>query len=125
MNIRIVTLVAATTLLSACTDQDWQHALTYAGVGGSHQTGPQTQPAATAQPQATTKPAPIAQSAPMTAQATPPTAPPAQVAPQPNAFCESVASQDARGNDFDPATERRVFVQSYQQCVAVFGSVTQ
>ncbi|HKD46129.1 MAG TPA: hypothetical protein VKB67_00420 [Rhizomicrobium sp.] len=125
MKIRIVMLVATAMLLSACTDQDWQHALTYAGVGGSHQNDPQTRPVATAQPQATTQPAPIAQSAPMTAQATPPTAPPAQTAPPPNAFCESVASQDARGNDFDSATERRVFVQSYQQCVAVFGSVTQ
>ena len=109
MNPRIVICIAAALLLSACSDQDWSHALTFVGVGGSK--------AAPAQPR------PVAQSRPM-AQAAP-TQAPAQHAAPPNQFCESVASQDAQGNDFDPATQQRVFVQSYQQCVAVFGNATK
>ena len=109
MNPRIAISIAAALLLSACSDQDWSHALTFVGVGGSK--------AAPAQPR------PVAQSRPM-AQAAPAQAPAQQAAP-PNQFCESVASQDAQGNDFDPATQQRVFVQSYQQCVAVFGGATK
>jgi hypothetical protein len=122
MKIHIVTLLAVATLLSACTDQDWEHALTYTGMGGSQQNQSQARPAAAAQPVATAGPAP------MTAQAATSPAPapiPDGAQPQPNAFCESVAAQDAQKNDFDPPTQRRVFVQSYQQCVAVFGDVTK
>lgn len=107
---RIVALIAAALLLSACSDQDWSHALTFVGVGGSKAAPVQPRPAAQTRPMAQAAPAP------------------AQVAPQaapPNQFCESVASQDAQGNDFDPATQQRVFVQSYQQCVAVFGNATK
>ena len=63
---------------------------------------------------------------PMTTQAAPAAAPiPEGAQPQPNAFCMSVATQDAGGNDFDPATQQRVFVQSYRQCVAVFGDAAK
>lgn len=117
MKIRIVTLLAAALLLSACTDQDWQHALTFTGMGGSSDSETQAQPATAA-----AAPASVAQAAPAPAQGAPI---PEGAQPRPNAFCENVASQDAGGNDFDPATQRRVFVQSYQQCVAVFGGVTQ
>jgi hypothetical protein len=69
---------------------------------------------------------PPARSAPVTARAEPMPAPiPEGAQPQPNQFCASVATQDAGGNDFDPATQQRVFVQSYRQCVAVFGDVAK
>ncbi len=40
MKIHIVTLLAVATLLSACTDQDWEHALTYTGMGVRSSNGP-------------------------------------------------------------------------------------
>jgi hypothetical protein len=114
MKIHITAFLAAACLLSACSDQDWNHALSYTGL--SHdEPSPEVQSAASAAP------------TPMTAHVT---AAPASVAAAdapagPNAFCASVASQDSQTNDFDPATQRRVFVQSYQQCVTVFGDVTK
>jgi hypothetical protein len=55
------------------------------------------------------------------------TAPPAAIAsvaaPAENpmtGFCRSVASQDATGNGFDTATQRRVYIQSYTQCAALY-----
>lgn len=111
MKIRIAAFLAAACLVSGCSDQDWNHALTFTGLGGAHDDALDAQPVARAP-------------APMTAQVT--TAPiPDGAQPRPNAFCESVASQDTQGNNYDPATQRRVFVQSYQQCVAVFGDVTK
>jgi hypothetical protein len=109
MKSHIPAFLAAAVFLSACSDQDWNHDLTFTGLG--HENAPEAQPAA-------------ARPAPMTAQVA--SAPiPEGAQPQPNAFCESVASQDAQGNNYDAATQRRVFVQSYQQCVAVFGDVTK
>jgi len=105
MTPRIAVCLAAALLLSACSDQDWSHALTYVGVHDSN-----TAPA---------QPRPVARTTPAPVQAA------AAQAPQPNQFCESVASQDAQTNDFDPPTQRRVFVQSYQQCVTIFGDVTK
>jgi hypothetical protein len=107
MKIRIAAFLAAACFLAGCSDQDWNHALTFTGLGGSHDDQPP--PAAPAPTVAQVIPAPVPEGA----------------QPQPNAFCESVASQDAGGNDFDPPTQRRVFVQSYRQCVAVFGDVTK
>jgi hypothetical protein len=110
MKIHIAAFLAAACLVSGCSDQDWNHALTFTGLG--HENAPDAQPVARAAP------------APMRAQVA--SAPiPEGAQPQPNAFCESVASQDAQGNNYDPATQRRVFVQSYQQCVAVFGDITK
>jgi|HubBroStandDraft_2_1064218.scaffolds.fasta_scaffold1064815_2 hypothetical protein len=112
MKSHIPAFLAAAVFLSACSDQDWNHALTFTGLGGSHDNASDAPPVARAAP------------APMTAQVT--TAPiPDGAQPRPNAFCESVASQDTQGNNYDPATQRRVFVQSYQQCVAMFGDVTK
>lgn len=109
MTPRIAACLAAALFLSACSDQDWSHALTYVGVHDSNAAPAQSRPVAQTRP--------VAQPAPVQAAA-------AQ-APQPNQFCESVASQDAQSNDFDPPTQRRVFVQSYQQCVTIFGDVTK
>jgi len=114
MKIHIAAFLASAVFLSACSDQDWNHALTFTGLGGAHDNSA-AEPAAAAQ---------RAAPAPMRAQVA--SAPiPEGAQPQPNAFCESVASQDAQGNNYDPATQRRVFVQSYQQCEAVFGDVTK
>jgi hypothetical protein len=114
MKIHIAAFLAAACFVSGCSDQDWNHALTFTGLGGSHD-NPSAEPATAAQREAP---------APMRAQVA--SAPiPEGAQPQPNAFCESVASQDSQGNNYDPATQRRVFVQSYQQCVAVFGDVTK
>jgi hypothetical protein len=109
MKIRIAVCLAAACLLAGCSDQDWNHALTFTGLGGSHDD----------------QPPPVAP-APTVARIVPAPAPvPEGAQPQPNAFCESVASQDTQGNNYDPATQQRVFVQSYRQCVAVFGDVTK
>jgi hypothetical protein len=56
------------------------------------------------------RPAQIAQAAPA----------PAQAAPDP--FCLGVAKQDATTNGFDQATQGRVAIRSYQQCVGIFGN---
>jgi hypothetical protein len=86
-------------LLSGCTDADWDRTLTYAGVGASDQ--PAAPPERTVAA-ATVAPVPAS-------------------APADNSFCEAVAKQDAGGNDFDIATQQRVFARSFQQCVAMFG----
>ena len=39
----------------------------------------------------------------------------------PNEFCLAVAKQDATENGFDTATQQKVAVRSYQQCVQLFG----
>lgn len=103
--------------LAACTDQDWSHALSFVGVGG------QTQGPAPARP----RPAPEAGMAEPAAPkpATPPAEEQASAAPRLNAFCQTVAEQDAQNNDFDAATQARVLVRSYRQCVAVFGNDAQ
>jgi hypothetical protein len=82
--------------LSGCTDSDWDHAMTYSGLGEQM------------------------------AAADPPVAPPVTApAPASNAsFCESVAKQAATSDGFDAATQQRMFQRSFQQCVAMFGTAT-
>ena len=110
---RIVVLFAAALLLSACSDQDWNYALTFTGLGPHDDQAAQT--SASVQPEATPQPARTVQAPPA----------PEGAQPKPNAFCEAVAAQDAGGNDFDAATQSRMFVQSYRQCVAVFGDAAK
>jgi hypothetical protein len=87
-------------LLAGCSEADWNHALNYTGMGGNDDTADVT-PAAPA----------------ATAAAAAPGAP----APVPNSdLCRAVATQDATSNDFDPATQQRVFARSYSQCVAIY-----
>ena len=90
-------------LVAGCSDADWNHALNYTGLGGdedaSAEAAPPAVPAA-----ATTAAAPEA---------------PAQGVSN-NELCRAVATQDATSNDFDPATQQRVFARSFSQCVAIY-----
>jgi hypothetical protein len=85
-------------LLAGCTEAQWNNALNYSGLGG----GENSTAEAAATPAATPAAAP-------------------EVQADPNAdLCRAVATQDATRNDFDQATQQRVFARSYSQCVAVF-----
>ena len=87
---------------AGCTDSDWNHLLSYGGMGGSDED-------ATSPAQAAATPAAAA------------TAGPAQPDQPANAdFCRSVAAQDATRNDFDQATQQKVFQRSFAQCVAIY-----
>jgi hypothetical protein len=93
---------------AGCTDTDWDRALNYvypAPDDADLTSDASPQPAARAQP-ATTVATPAAASAP--------------AAPANADFCRAVATQDATGNGFDPATQQRVFARSYGQCVAMY-----
>jgi hypothetical protein len=57
----------------------------------------------------------IAQPAPISRAAPPP------AGTQPDPFCLAVAKNDASGAGFDQATEGKVALRSYQQCVGIFG----
>jgi hypothetical protein len=83
-------------LLAGCSDADWNHALNYTGLGSDQE----------------------AQADPAAVHVVPPPPPPA---PVPNSeLCRAVATQDATSNDFDPATQQRVFARSYSQCVSIY-----
>jgi hypothetical protein len=87
-------------LLAGCTDADWDHAMKFTGVGDGQAAQAEPAPGArTAQAQVQT-PAPQLDTG----------------------FCQQVAKQDASGNDFDAATQARLFQHNFQQCVALFGS---
>lgn len=101
-------------LLAGCTDADWDNALNYAHLGGSSPDDAMSAERPVAVP--STQRAAV-QTAPQTVAAAP-----ASVAPPPseNDFCRAVATHDATDNGFDPATQQRVFAQSYAQCVAIY-----
>jgi hypothetical protein len=83
-------------LLAGCSDADWNHALNYTGLGSDQE----------------------AQADTAAVHVVPPPPPPA---PVPNSeLCRAVATQDATSNDFDPATQQRVFARSYSQCVSIY-----
>jgi hypothetical protein len=90
---RVPVLLLLLPLLAGCTDADWDNLISF----GGHDAATQV---ATAAPAVATPPAP----------------------PASNAFCMDVARKDATTNDFDEATQQRVAVRSYQQCVAIFGN---
>jgi hypothetical protein len=88
-------------LLAGCSEADWNHALNYTGLNGDEgATAEATQPAAPA----ATAAAPEA---------------PAQAMPN-TELCRAVATQDATSNDFDAATQQRVFARNYAQCMAIY-----
>ncbi len=89
-------------LLAGCSDTDWDHALNYTGLGSSADAD-----ADAAQP-VTSAAAAASSGAPAQAGA-------------PNAdLCRAVATADATSNDFDPATQQRVFARSYSQCISIY-----
>ena len=98
-------LVLVLPFLAGCTDADWNKLLSF-GPSGNGQSTAQARPATVA----TAAPAAIAAPAPAPAPA------------QPNPFCLGVARQDATTNDFDTPTQQKAAVESYQQCVAIFGN---
>ena len=104
MKLRLVAVLAAAVSLSACTDTDWSHTMSFIGVDDTTQARPAPRPVARR-----AAPAPVAP------------AQTAQVAGG-NPFCASVARQDSERNVFDAATQQGVFVRSYQQCVTIFGN---
>jgi hypothetical protein len=93
---RVLVLLVALPLLAGCGEWDY---LTSFG------TSKRAEAEAPAPP-----PARIAQTAPAGAQ------------PAPDPFCLGVARQDATTNGFDQATEGKVAIRSYQQCVGLFGA---
>jgi hypothetical protein len=95
-------VLAVLPLLAGCTDSDWNKLLSF---GGSRDE---------ARPTAVATAAPAPSPAPAPASAAP--------AAQANPFCLGVARQDATTNDFDPSTQQKAAVQSYQQCVEIFGN---
>ena len=90
---------------AGCTDSDWNHLLSYGGMGSSDEDA-----ASPVQP-ATTAPAATATAEPAGA---------AQQLPANADFCKNVAAQDATRNGFDQATQQQVFQRSFQQCVAIY-----
>jgi hypothetical protein len=106
-------------LLAGCSDTDWDHALNYAHLGGSSSEDVDA-PVRTAAPRPTTAQQPAAAPQTVAATATAAPAPVTAAAPDNADFCRAVATQDATENGFDPATQQRVFAQSYGQCVAIY-----
>jgi hypothetical protein len=82
---------------AGCTDSDWNHLLSFGGMGGADEDA-------------------VSPVQPATAAAT---ADPA-AAPANSDFCKNVAAQDATRNGFDQATQQEVFQRSYAQCVAIY-----
>jgi hypothetical protein len=95
-------------LLAGCTDTDWDRALNYVYPAPDD---------ADVTSDAVPRPAPAQ---PVTSVAAPDTAQAAPAGPANTDFCRAIATQDATRNDFDPATQQRVFARSYAQCVAIY-----
>ena len=92
-----VLALAACLLAAGCSDSDWNHLLSYGGMGEDEAAPAPVQPAATA------------------------AAEPAAAPESANAdFCRNVAMEDATENGFDKPTQQRVFQRSFQQCVALY-----
>jgi hypothetical protein len=101
----ISALIALLPLLAGCSAGDWDY-LTHFG-SDSKAEAPAAQPR-------------IAEARPQPAPAAPAGAQPGQAQP-PDPFCLAVAREDATGGGFDTATENRVALRSYQQCIQLFG----
>jgi hypothetical protein len=86
---------------AGCTDSDWNHLMSYGGMGGGDE-----EAASPVQP--------------ATAAATAAVEPAAAALPANADFCKNVAAQDATRNGFDQATQQEVFKRSYAQCVAIY-----
>ncbi len=98
---RVLVLLFALPLLAGCGAMDWDYLTSF----GSSKRAEADAPAA--------PPARIAQTAPAGAQPAP---------PAPDPFCLGVAKQDATTGGFDAATQGKVAIRSYQQCVGLYGA---
>jgi len=87
-------------LLAGCTDGDWDHALNVFSSDAQDATDDVVPQPVAAQPAAATAAA--------------------SAEPSNSDFCRAVAAQDATGYGFDQPTQKRVFAQSYAQCVAIY-----
>jgi len=87
---------------AGCTDSDWNHLLSYGGMGSSDEDAASPAQPATAAATATAEPAAATQ------------------LPANADFCKNVAAQDATRNGFDQATQQEVFKRSFAQCVAIY-----
>jgi hypothetical protein len=95
---RLAFVLATAVLLAGCTDADWDHALSYAGLGGD-----QAKPAPADAPQSDAEAAPKSQA----------------VAAAPDPWCDEVAKAahaEAASQGFDAATQKNRAQASYQQC---------
>ena len=92
MKFRIAALLAASLLVSGCSDMSFSSLMNFPGDDDAA---------------AAPAPAAVATAAP---------------AGGPNVFCQSVATHDATANDFDAATQQKMGQKSYTQCVALFGA---
>ena len=106
--------------LAGCTDADWDHAINYVypAPDDADATAGQFQPHPAAANTASipSAPATVAET-PSSNTASISSAP---AGPANSDFCRAVATQDATGSGFDPATQQRVFARSYGQCVAIY-----
>jgi hypothetical protein len=96
MKFRVLTAVLAAGVLGACTNADWDHALSYAGIGDSEK------PAAAPQAETATAPAPIS-------------------APAPSGWCDQIAKSaqtEAAEQGFDAATQQHRAQVVYAQCAS-------
>ncbi|MBA2588906.1 MAG: hypothetical protein H0U98_09815 [Alphaproteobacteria bacterium] len=96
-----LTLIACL-LLAGCTDADWNRIANYGGGGDDE---------AELEPEAVATHVPVTQV---------PAPQPVAAAPANSDFCQSLATQDATANSFDPATQQRVLRQSYAQCLTIY-----
>jgi hypothetical protein len=92
-------------LLAGCTDADWDHVMNYSGLQETDTVSDAPQPQGSRSATVAEVPAAV-------------TAAPA--APANADLCRGVAAQDAGGNDFDKATQARVYAQSYAQCLTIY-----
>jgi hypothetical protein len=106
-------------VLAGCTDADWDRALTYV-----YPPPDDADLTSDASPRPVTPNTASIPSAPATVSSTAASntasIPSAPEQPANADFCRAVATQDATGSGFDPATQQRVFARSYGQCVAIY-----
>ena len=110
-------------VVAGCTDADWDRSLNYVypAPDDADATADQFQPHPATVAVSNTASIPSAPAAvaetPSSNTASISSAP---AGPANSDFCRAVATQDATGSGFDPATQQRVFARSYGQCVAIY-----
>lgn len=103
--------------LSACSSGDWDNLTSFGGASNDDEEVVAEAPAAPSQ----------AVSAPRQVASTAAPSAPAQAAPAMDPWCSQVMTADvamAQRNGLDQATQQRMAVASYRQCLAIFPSAT-